>query len=74
VAEGTLDLKGATLPVTLPFTLTLDGGLAQMQGETVLDRRNFEIGDGTGRPDAWIRGCGARDAHRPAEAKTVKCR
>lgn len=46
VAEGTLDLKGATMPVTLPFTLTLDGDVAQTQGEAVLDRRAFDIGMG----------------------------
>ena len=43
-AEGTLELKGETAPVTLPFTLTLDGDTADMKGQTVLDRRNFGIG------------------------------
>ncbi len=46
IAEGTLDLKGATMPVTLPFTLTLDGDVARMEGEAVLDRRSFDIGMG----------------------------
>ncbi len=46
IAEGTLGLKGATMPVTLSFTLTLDGDVAQMQGEALLDRRNFDIGMG----------------------------
>jgi cytochrome b561/polyisoprenoid-binding protein YceI len=46
IAEGTLELKGATMPVTLPFTLTLEGDLARMEGEAVLDRRAFDIGVG----------------------------
>ncbi|WP_299352979.1 cytochrome b/b6 domain-containing protein [uncultured Shimia sp.] len=44
VAEGTLTLKGVTIPVILPFTLTRDGDKAVMQGETTLDRRDFAIG------------------------------
>jgi cytochrome b561/polyisoprenoid-binding protein YceI len=45
-AEGTLTLKGRTVPVTLPFTLALDGATARMQGTTTLDRRDFGIGAG----------------------------
>lgn len=44
VADGTLRLKGAELPVRLPFTLTLADGLAQMSGATTLDRLSFGIG------------------------------
>ncbi|ETX14679.1 cytochrome [Roseivivax halodurans JCM 10272] len=44
LAEGTLALKGEEVPVTLPFTLKLDGNTATMQGRTVLDRRSFGIG------------------------------
>ncbi len=46
LAEGTLDLKGATVPLSLPFTLTLDGDTARMEGEATLDRRAFQIGMG----------------------------
>ncbi|MEQ3625354.1 MAG: cytochrome b/b6 domain-containing protein [Celeribacter sp.] len=51
LAEGTLQLKGAEMPVTLPFTLTLDGDRAVMTGQTTLDRRNFGIGDSQTNPD-----------------------
>ncbi len=44
VADGTLTLKGATMPLSLPFTLALDGDDARMNGETVIDRRDFDIG------------------------------
>jgi len=43
VARGTLTLRGVTVPVELPFTLTLTGERAQMQGRTTLDRRDFGI-------------------------------
>ncbi|OSQ44662.1 cytochrome b/b6 domain-containing protein [Marivita geojedonensis] len=45
IADGTLTLRGTEHPVSLPFDLSLDGNLAQMQGSTVLDRRSFGIGD-----------------------------
>lgn len=44
LAKGTLDLRGATVPVDLPFTLTITGDTAQMTGETTLDRRPFGMG------------------------------
>lgn len=50
LAQGTLSLRGITLPVALPFTLTIDGDRAQMTGETRLDRRDFGIG--AAYPDA----------------------
>ena len=48
VAEGTLNLRGLEKPVTLPFTLTLDGDTATMTGTTTLDRRDFGIGQSYG--------------------------
>jgi len=45
LAEGTLAIKGATVPVTLPFDLTLDGDTATMTGTVSLDRRDFAIGE-----------------------------
>ncbi|OSP54929.1 cytochrome b/b6 domain-containing protein [Pseudoruegeria sp. SK021] len=44
LADGTLTLKGREVPLTLPFTLTLTGGVAAMTGTTTVDRRNFLIG------------------------------
>ncbi|MEM9474658.1 MAG: cytochrome b/b6 domain-containing protein [Pseudomonadota bacterium] len=43
VAEGTLELRGISQPVTLPFALEIDGTTARMQGTTALDRRDYEI-------------------------------
>lgn len=45
VANGTLRLKGVTLPVSLPFTLIIDGDRATMQGSATIDRTAFKIGD-----------------------------
>ena len=46
LAQGTLSLRGAVQPVTLPFTLEIDGDTARMRGETALDRRDFGMGAG----------------------------
>lgn len=43
-ARGTLTLRGIEQPVTLPFTLTIDGDRARVSGQTVLDRRDFGFG------------------------------
>lgn len=45
-AEGTLELHGKTVPVTLPFTLAISGDSARMAGHAKLDRRDFGIGAG----------------------------
>ena len=45
VAQGTLTLRGVSVPVTLPFNLTLDGDTAHVDGTLSLDRRDFNIGD-----------------------------
>ena len=45
LAEGTLTIKDNTVPVTLPFTLQIDGDTATMEGSITLDRRDFAIGD-----------------------------
>ena len=44
-ATGTLSLAGAKVPLTLPFTLAIDGDSALMQGQVTLDRRDFGIGE-----------------------------
>ncbi|MDU8910481.1 cytochrome b/b6 domain-containing protein [Aestuariicoccus sp. MJ-SS9] len=45
VADGTLTLRGAEMPVQMPFALTLEGDSAAMDGRVTLDRRDFAIGD-----------------------------
>lgn len=44
VAKGTLTIKDQTLPVELPFGLSIDGNRASMTGMLSLDRRDFGIG------------------------------
>ena len=44
VAQGTLSLRGIEVPVTLRMELTIDGDVARMTGQTVLDRGAFGIG------------------------------
>lgn len=44
LASGTLTIKDISVPVTLPFTLVIDGDTAQMAGVLALDRRDFQVG------------------------------
>ncbi len=44
LARGTLTLKGQSVPVDVPFSLVIEGGEAQMQGQVSVDRRSFGIG------------------------------
>ncbi|APX11145.1 cytochrome b/b6 domain-containing protein [Tateyamaria omphalii] len=44
-AQGTLTIKGQSVPVTLPFGLSVDGDTASMAGGLTLDRRDFNIGE-----------------------------
>ncbi|MFK7874207.1 MAG: cytochrome b/b6 domain-containing protein [Paracoccaceae bacterium] len=44
LANGTLSLKGAEVPLTLPFDLQLDGEVAQVTGALTLNRLDFGIG------------------------------
>lgn len=45
VARGVLALAGAEVPVDLPFTLDLDDGVATAEGQVVVDRRSFGMGE-----------------------------
>lgn len=44
LAEGTLTLRGVSVPVSMPFTMTVQDGVARMEGSVPLDRRDFGIG------------------------------
>lgn len=46
LATGSLTLKGKTLPITLPFTLTITGDKAAMQGTATVDRTAYKVGEG----------------------------
>lgn len=54
VARGTLAMRGATVPVELPFTLAINGDVATMTGTTRLDRRAFKIGMESDAQGAWV--------------------
>ncbi len=43
-AEGTLTLRGNTVPVVLPFGLEIEGDVARMQGSVTVNRMDFGIG------------------------------
>lgn len=43
-ARGTLTIRGQTVPVTLPFRLTINGNRAEARGQISLDRLAFGIG------------------------------
>jgi len=45
-ASGNLSLKGVTKPVTLPFTLQIQGNTARMNGQVVINRSQFGVGQG----------------------------
>ncbi|MEL6647259.1 MAG: cytochrome b/b6 domain-containing protein, partial [Pseudomonadota bacterium] len=47
IAEGTLSVKDQTVPVRMPFELSLDGDTANASGGLTVDRRDFLIGMGT---------------------------
>lgn len=44
LAKGSLTLKGAAVPVEMPFFLGIDGNAAEMQGMVTLKRLDFGIG------------------------------
>ncbi len=44
VVDGTLTLVGQAVPVTLPFTLEIEGETATATGQVTLDRREFGMG------------------------------
>ena len=44
VATGTLALRGLTLPLELPFSMTVTDGRAMMSGKTQIDRQAYKMG------------------------------
>ena len=47
VARGTLTIKGQSVPVEMPFALSIEDSIARATGGLVVDRRDFGIGMGT---------------------------
>ena len=54
LGRGTLSMRGVTVPVSLPFTLAINGDTAIMTGETTLDRRAFKIGMESDATASWV--------------------
>lgn len=46
VAQGALAIRGVSRPVSLPFTLDISGTTAKMNGQLILDRTTFGVGQG----------------------------
>lgn len=46
LAMGNLVIRGVTMPLNLPFNLTINGGEAVMKAEATLNRLDFGIGTG----------------------------
>jgi polyisoprenoid-binding protein YceI len=53
-AAGILTLRGIAKPVTLPFTLTIDGATAHARGHLNLVRTAFGVGQGTWTSGQWV--------------------
>jgi polyisoprenoid-binding protein YceI len=53
-AVGTLTLRGVTKPLTLPFTLEMNGTSAHAKGHAELIRSAFGIGQGPWTTDQWV--------------------
>lgn len=54
-AEGVLEIKGIKSPVTLPFSLSISGPDAQMQGQIAVSRLAFSVGEGQWRSTDFIK-------------------
>ena len=47
IADGTLRIRDQSVPVQMPVTLSIEGDTATGSGQLIVDRRNFQIGQGT---------------------------
>jgi len=46
IADGTLTIRDQSVPVDMPFEVTIDGDTTTASGGMTVDRRNFNIGQG----------------------------
>ncbi len=54
VADGTLELREAKVPVTLTFALDINGDTATMIGQSTIARLDFGIGKTSDAKGAWV--------------------
>ena len=52
VADGTLTLKGVSMPVSLAFDLAIDGSVATMSGTATVNRLDYGVGAKTA--EKWV--------------------
>jgi len=57
-AVGTLTIRGATKPLTLPFTLVITGNVAKMNASVGLNRLAFGVGQGEWKTTEVVPGTG----------------
>ena len=56
VASGELSIKGQTQEIDLPFTLNIDGRTAKASGQYVMNRTDFDLGNGEYTKDeSWVK-------------------
>ena len=67
-AAGTLSIKGILQPLTLPFTLTITDGVADMNGQVTIDRTQWKVGSGPWSTDEWVSTAVVLDIKIKAEA------
>ena len=53
-ADGSLEMRGAKLPVRLAFDLRIDGDVAWMSGRASLQRLDFGIGKASDPEGTWV--------------------
>lgn len=53
-AVGTLTIRDVSLPLTLPFALTITGDKAAAKGAVTLQRQKFGVGKGDFATDEWV--------------------
>lgn len=53
-AIGALTIRDVTMPLTLPFQLTMTGDKATAKGSVTLQRQKFGIGRGEFATDEWV--------------------
>jgi len=54
LAKGELILKGKSVPLDLPFDVTIDAGRAVMTGQVVMDRTLWNVGAAPWDTDEWV--------------------
>ena len=53
-ADGTLSIRGVSVPVVFGFTFKQDGETAKLTGSTRLKRLDFGIGKGSDADGSWV--------------------